>query len=234
MAFNHDTFIRKPGGRVQSAAELDGENHELRKLKNRLYKEHDALRAGLQTLKKEQVATAKQLESLKEDRNDQRKEKDRLAHELAAAGDLNKTLQDGMDHCREKIFTMQPQQQASEVDITEAYKTLCFAVDEWCERDFGDMEDLCGALKGLELDNQARAVVRELLEDGGEKDFVHQNKATSVHMVMMFLVDKVMAANDLVLGLNKAESKMVESIMRGMKALEPCRGKSNTPISERR
>ncbi len=153
----------------------------------------------------------------------------RLKAELDHAMQQNEQLAGDLGKCKEQILWMQPFKQSSEIEITELYHDLCGTIESWCEKQFGDMEELGAAVCNLQWSTEHLGILQEYLCQHKELEVVQAFPETSVHMIMhmtMFNLFTHIFHGSWVIGMPETNKILIRSMLEGMKNLQPARSKS--------
>lgn len=233
--------VKSATGPVQSVPDevpsnrmVVGDKHDPDIVANNLQVTNNELFRQFQNMSQESKFASTQLKTIKplrQQNETHRREIARLRGELDHSMQKTGHLEKDLTECREQILRMQPFKQASQLQISEAYTSLCSAIEGWAEKHFGDLEDLAKAIKFLDLSQESEDIIAELLMSTGEMQLLEARPDISIYMIMymimLHLFRDIFQSRRWVIGMGDNEENLLQDILSSMKRLEPPRGKSN-------
>ena len=233
--------VRSSAGPVQSVSDevrsnrtIVGDKHDPDIVANNLQATNNEIIRQFQNMSQDSKFAStllKTIKPLRQENETHRHEIARLRGELDHSMQKTGNLEKDLAECKEQILRMQPFKQASELQISETYTSLCSAIEGWAEKHFGDIEDLAKTISVMNLSQDSKDIIAELLMSTGEMKLLEARPDTSIYMIMymimLHLFKEIVQSRRWVIGMADDEENLLEDVLSSMKRLEPPRGKSN-------
>jgi flagellar motility protein MotE (MotC chaperone) len=135
-----------------------------------------------------------------------------------------------LDECKDRIFKMQPVEHMTDSQIAEQYVTLCDAVSDWTDKQFGDLDDPLAAIDmAMQREEAADVFDRFLVSDGGLQIAMTYPTTSCIMLtafVHLFLHCNILHSKIFFPGLRPAWNELVTFVENGMRNIQPTRGKT--------
>jgi hypothetical protein len=170
----------------------------------------------------------KGLESLQADlRGAKERESSKHAQLLQAENDIVH-LEKCLNDCKDRIFEMQPIEHMTDAQVAEQYVTLCEAVSDWTDQQFGELDDPLEAINDVMQRGTTRQVIKKCLVSTGDLDIARTDPLSGcivlTSFIYQFLHQSILQETIFFPGLSPAWENFVSFMEGGMRTLQPARG----------
>lgn len=160
-----------------------------------------------------------------------------LKEQLNNATAKNRSLEDSLEECKERIFKLQPFEAKSDTDIASIYETLCDNISAWVADmfdAFGETGEMSNGMAALVADSELRKTEPSALGNGMVllvKAHPVTDEVVLSSLIIRLLYRKVFGTKDLCFGLDTSTQNFLLRIMKEFSHLEPSKGKQFLPFS---
>ena len=144
---------------------------------------------------------------------------------ISRVGDLERELV----ACKDKIFSLQPPTQVTDLEIRRGWKTLCAQIDQWIDDESGGMDDVRpllveGRLKNVSLKSSIEQLEKLETSDG----IISRNPCILDDVIRTMIHDilwkELLAENVGMAGLTPENTELLTILEKSLEGLEPPRG----------
>ena len=148
---------------------------------------------------------------------------------LDAAGEEIRLLKDNLDEFKEQIFRMQPVQCSTDAQIAHKYQNLCESIESWVATTFGDRDDCCVTLWNGRVDGIGPKLITTHLSQREVQlaaDCAMIDNNMLANLIIRYIRTGIL--KPLYPGGSDKTQAMLNSIVEGLRKLNPSRGRSDT------
>ena len=226
--------------------QLEELTHQNSLLKRELEDAVNVLRNDKSMLSEENKSKDKKIQRLENDIANLQRERQHLMHEsnaewanikqqlrmrnqqLGDARSENKLLKASLEECKDRIFSMQPAQGLSDIQLQNAYTDLCNSIEYWVEEQFDEVENVIRSIVHAGTRGDDPHVVWDHITQP-DYDAVklepELNNALLVALLSQHLYSQFLAPERVYPGLPDTTESCLRDIIHGITNLHPSKGK---------
>jgi hypothetical protein len=133
-----------------------------------------------------------------------------------------------LDDCKDRIFKTQPMEHMTDAQVVEEYVTLCEAMSDWTDQQFGELDDPFETIDEVMQRGTNTEVIEEYLVSTGGLDIARTHPLSGcivlTSFLHLFLHQVILQEKIFFPGLILAWESFVSFMKGGMSTLQPTRG----------